>query len=319
MHPPQVRDEQFERLVTERADVQLMRASWVDTSTRIGAFRRIDRAWATSTRPGLSFVETSLATVRVRVEGSGARTVLFAADPPNVLEHYDALFAEVTPWARAACLELPGFGFSSPRRGFTFDVPSMSRIVRDVLTALGDGPFTLVFPCVSGFVGLRVASDEPRRVSHVALPQTPAWADMVGWSRRADPRGVLAMPFVGQALMRLRKRPIASAWYDVAAGDRDTARMLFRTANEAFDHGAAYCLASAFQSLFRRAPELGNRRPPGIVAWGTRDRTHRRSDPRGALPYLENASLTTLQVGHFPELEAPSAFASELRTALSDP
>ncbi|HEX4447149.1 MAG TPA: alpha/beta hydrolase [Polyangiaceae bacterium] len=286
---------------------------WLDTSPHFGAFWHADRAWATSTRAGISFIETELATVRVRVEGQGAITVLFAADPPNVVEHYDALFAEVAPWARVACFELPGFGFSAPRPGFGFDMAANSRVVREVLTSLGGGPFVLAFPCLSGFVALRVAAEEPERVSAVALSQTPSWADMVRWSRRVDPRGVLAMPVAGQAFVRLRRRAVADAWYRVAAGQDSTASALALTARAAFDHGAAYCLASAFQANFSGAsPDLGPR-TGGLVAWGMRDRTHRKSDPDGALEYLDGASVIRLHVGHFPELEAPSAFAAALK------
>lgn len=99
-----------------------MNATWLDTWARVGAFRNVDRAWAISTRPGTRFVETELATVRVRIEGTASPTILFAADPPNVLEHYDALFAEIAPWARAACVELPNG--SSPVRTRKSTTPS---------------------------------------------------------------------------------------------------------------------------------------------------------------------------------------------------
>jgi pimeloyl-ACP methyl ester carboxylesterase len=90
-----------------------------------------------------------------------------------------------------------------------------------------------------------------------------------------------------------------------------------RDAYAAFDRGAAYCLASAFQATFRGAPDTASRRAPGLVAWGSRDRTHRKSDPKGARAYLDGASVTELGVGHFPDLEAPEAFAAALKRAVT--
>jgi pimeloyl-ACP methyl ester carboxylesterase len=261
-------------------------------------------------------IETTAGSLRVRQAGDSGPHLVFAADPPNVLEQYDALFAELAPWARVAALELPGFGFSVARAGFDFSLTQMARAVGEALDALGSGPFTLAFPCVSGFVALELARARPDQVRFLCLMQTSSWQDLQRWAARVDPRGLLKKPGLGQLLMALRKRQVARGWYAVAAGDPEMARALTAATESAFDHGAGYCLASVFQALAGAAAPVPVA-VPGLVAWGKRDRTHRKSAPSGILPHLEAGTLHQLDVGHFPELEAPAQLAALLRAAIS--
>src|SRR5262245_23842863 len=107
--------------------------TWIDAAPVIGAGARADHAWAAQSRPGIRWIDADGSRIRVRVAGSGPRRIVFAADPPNTVEHYDALFAAITPWAQAVCVELPGFGFSRAAAGFAFTLDANARAVCAVL------------------------------------------------------------------------------------------------------------------------------------------------------------------------------------------
>src|SRR5712692_7568446 len=80
----------------------VMDATWLDRSPLFLQRRRMTQELVTH-GCGVEFIDLPQAIVRVRVEGQGRPTVVFVADPPNVVEHYDTLFELLSPWARVAC------------------------------------------------------------------------------------------------------------------------------------------------------------------------------------------------------------------------
>lgn len=111
---------------------------------------------------------------------------------------------------------------------------------------------------------------------------------------------------------------VIDSWYRVALG-RGRADPL-RTALEAWAHaakraGAHNSLASAFQMLshshdLELTPALGS--PiPALSVWGVADRSHRGTDRSSSLVGWpgHTTHIEFPDVGHFPELEAPAAFA----------
>ncbi|MCA9623780.1 MAG: hypothetical protein KC731_32380, partial [Myxococcales bacterium] len=57
---------------------------------------------------------------RPAVAAAEATTFVLAPDPPNVLEHHRATFEQLVEGGRVIGLELPGFGFSSLPKRFSF-------------------------------------------------------------------------------------------------------------------------------------------------------------------------------------------------------
>jgi pimeloyl-ACP methyl ester carboxylesterase len=250
----------------------------------------------------------------VRAVGRGARTVAIVPDPPNVIEHYDALIALLAEHFRVVCLEAPGFGFSVAKPDFDFGLEAMVESIGAALARLALGPYALAFPCFAGLVAVRLAAHHPELVSHLVLVQTPSWSEEIAWLQRVDARGLLQTPVVGQLLTSFGKRRVARAWYRAALPrDADPAPFV-RPALAAFDRGGAYCLASAFQAAAGRPdPALRPVPQPALVVWGGADRTHRRTDPRSILAYAPHADWAAFEgAGHFPDLEQPERFRDEL-------
>lgn len=297
-----------------------MDATWVDTLRLTRRGRRHDvEGWASGTRTGARFVDLPRARLRVRVGGEapagGAPTVVFACDPPNVVEHYDALLGLLAPRFRSVCVELPGFGFSTPKRGFGFSLEEYARTVADLLTALGAGPYLLAFPCVWAYAALGVAAERPELVSRLLLVQAPSWAEEVGWSRRIDRRGFIRTPFVGQALMASRPRQVAERWYRAALPRGASGSEEFLgPARRAFEHGACFCLGSFTQAWFGgRAPAFPTPSQPVLAVWGASDRSHGATDRRSILEHVPHAAYLEYEdAGHFPELERAERFVETL-------
>jgi pimeloyl-ACP methyl ester carboxylesterase len=132
---------------------------------------RVERALLAAMPGGAQFLELPTARLRVRVAGAGPRTFVFAADPPNVIEHYDALVAELSPHARLIVFESPGFGFSRAKGGYDFSIDSQARLVGDLLDSLAAKPAVLAF-------------EEPARIARDALAWLAADVPCVNTSSR---------------------------------------------------------------------------------------------------------------------------------------
>jgi len=291
-----------------------MDAGWIDRALLQRHLNRRRRDAAAPGRPGMRHVEIDEAFVRLRDDGEGPRTIVFMPDPPNLIEHYDRLFELLSPSHRVICLEIPGFGLSIPKDGFDFSFDAQAGFAAKILESLGAGPGVFAFPCVAGQLALRLAVDRPDLVSRVVLIQTPSWKEQIRWYHRVDPQGRLGTPVLGQIILAAGKRRIARGWYDVCTPDAATAARFDAVAQAGFDAGAGYSLASAFQKLAAEPePPPGAIAQPGLVLWGMKDRTHRRTDKRSSLARLPGAAYLEFEAaGHFPELEEPERFCEAL-------
>lgn len=253
------------------------------------------------------------ATLRVREEGRAEKTLVVATDPPNVLEHYDALVEAFAPRRRVVVFEPPGFGFSSPPHGAPLGLESMVRVTRELIAAVEAEPATLLFPCVGAYAAILVAARHPALVEALVLPQAPAWTQEMAWLDRVDRRRLLRAPLLGPLLVRSRRRDLARRWYEAALPPGADARPFVEPALRAFDRGAAFPLAEAFRAMEREGePRLLGATQPALLLWGDADRTHRPSDPVSLREVLPHADALTLPgCGHFPELEAPRRVADE--------
>lgn len=292
-----------------------MNGTWLDTLVTPWRRARVTRGPGSRTRPDLHFMHLRRASIRYRVAGNGGRCIVFCADPPVTLELYDELIAALAPDFRVVVFELPGFGLSLPRLGSGFELQAVAEVLREFLDGLGLAPYLLAFPCVPAYSALWLAGHYPQLVDGVVLMQAPDWQQELHWKHGRDPKNILARPYLGQILLRLLRRRRASLWYRLALGRRELLPHFSDTTECAFDHGAGFSLASAFQRhLNGPEPAFGSITQPALVVWGEADRSHPHTDRDSIRRYLPQATLLRLpQVGHFPELEAPQRFAEAVR------
>ena len=132
-------------------------ATWIDT---IGPRLRLRSALTSdrfNSRPDVRHASLPECIVRYRVSGSGPRTLVLATDPPVAVEQYDRLIELLKNDFRVVVFEIPGFGFSLPRSGFSFDFVKLNDVVARFLQRLECGPYILAFPCVAAYGAIDIA------------------------------------------------------------------------------------------------------------------------------------------------------------------
>ncbi|MEZ5503456.1 MAG: alpha/beta hydrolase [Halioglobus sp.] len=266
-------------------------------------------------------MDLPLARIRYRVSGSGPKTIVFVADPPNVIEHYDRLVELLAPSFRVICLDMPGFGFSYPKRGFTYSIHDQVEVASQLLKRLGFGPYYLAFSCGGAFAAVGLATQWPDLVSGVINIQAASWEEQAQWAQRVDLMGIVGTPVLGQLMLACVPNWVAKKWYEVALPKPTTAVEFAKIGSESLQHGACFCLASGLQQLRANVepPILQSVSQPSLVLWGTADRTHRRTDKNSSQRYFPDAEWHEFEhAGHFPELEMPEHFASLVREFVSE-
>lgn len=262
------------------------------------------------------FVRISTPVGPLRALDSGGHNrpcVVITPDGPNVIEHYRALIGLLGDQVRVICFDMPGFGFSRPRRDYDHSLAKGASAVLGVLDAFAVSRATLAFSCANGFYAMEAARLAPQRIASLVLAQTPSLETMHRWVERVIP-GVLKVPVVGQVLGHLVRRKAADRWYGAALARNTHPASYSGVSHDAFGAGACFCLASVVQSLIRAStPVLKGIDVPCTVVWGNQDRSHRGSRPESLLAFVPQAEVICFgDCGHFPDLESSGRFASIL-------
>jgi pimeloyl-ACP methyl ester carboxylesterase len=266
-------------------------------------------SFASHRAKGFDFVRLPLADLRVRIAGTGP-VVVNCPDPPNVLEHQEALIARLAERCTVICFEQPGFGFSRAKASFDFTPARYAEVLIGLLETLSLRDVTLALPCVSGLYALDVARRRPDLAAKVVLLQTPSLESQLRWLKAVSGRGILTTPILGQVVLHSFPHRLAKRWY-TRATPRHEELGLLQTRLLAKRAGAGNCMASALQAFGRLSPaQIQPVEQPGLVVWGAEDPTHPATDGRSGLSYFRGAQFVELPTGHFPELEQPAAVAS---------
>lgn len=289
-----------------------------------------ETGWALSTRPGLRLLDLPKARVRVRVAGSGRRTLVFACDMPNVVESFDEIIRLLGTEHRIVCFEQTGFGFSHPKPGFDFSLRDYADTMAAMLEALDLGPYVLVSPCQNVYQALLVAHERPRLVEALVLMQAVRWREMRAFADWAMDRFALAgalipargrwiagTPWLGQWLWAGMERGIARRTHPHVIHKAAERRARFRQIAEplyaAHEHGACACFGSAYQRYFDPRVTIPQAAQPALVLWADADRGHAHSDPRALLDYVPQAQWRRIEdTGHHLELENPEAVCAAI-------
>jgi pimeloyl-ACP methyl ester carboxylesterase len=298
--------------------------------------RHLDPQWVTMTRSGIRLIDLPTTQVRVRVAGTGSRTIVFACDMPNVVENYDEVIQQLGSDYRVVCFEQPGFGFSYPKPGFTFTRRAYADALAGMLRELAMGPYILAFPCVSIFYGLTVAQQHAGLIERLVLMQATSWPRQCAWAAKVVGRFLLATaalplfgtqvtatPFLGQAVWAATEPSFARRTHRhviyKAAERQELFNRLATPLYAAFDHGACNCMPSAFQHYFTDdETAIARVNQPTLILWATGDRSHKTSDSHGLMAYAPNATWQEVpDTGHHLELENPEVIAGAIKQFLS--
>lgn len=264
-------------------------------------------------------MELSHSYVRYRIEGEGKTTIVFATDPPIVLEQYDELIALLKNDFQVVVMELPGFGYSFPKPGMSFKFESVNQMIYEFLKKLDMGPYVLAFPCITAFSAIWLANRHPELVSDLVLMQAPTWQGAMAWKHGRDPRHILSTPIVGQIMLQFLKYRRVPTWLRLAVGNQVQLKPFIDTSVHALRAGACFSLASAFQYYLDGEPGfITPVRQKTLIVWGEKDGSHEKTIKSDSRSLAEASQCCHLaQAGHFPELEYPQLFVEKLRRFLS--
>ena len=277
--------------------------------------------YASQSRDGIRFMDLGQHLIRYRVLGNGPNVVVFVTDPPVVIEHYDYLADLLAKDYKVVIFEPPGFGFSVPSLGFDYRYTSLVDIIEVFLDKLALGPITFVAPCVLGYGAIGLAHRRPDLILQLVLPQVPSWAEILKWKQRRDPKGLLSIPVFSQLMLKKLKKQRTPLWFDMATGYSSKAASFNAIAQEAFEHGALFNLASGFQNLLTGTSPLPRElAAKTLFLWGEKDVSNCDTCKESSLEMIPHGHLIRLpDVGHFPELEAPDTFAMHLEAFVHPP
>ena len=272
-------------------------------------------------RDGIQFMDMGNCHIRYRVIGTGSTTLLFETDPPVVIEHYDELVSLLKNDYKIVIFEPPGFGLSIPSMSLSYDFNSVVAITERFLEKLNLGPYVFNAPCVLGYGALGLAYKRSDLISNLVLMQVPSWQEILKWKKLRDPKGILSTPILGQLLLQMLKRKRTPQWLEASLGNMDLHSHFNQVAQQAFENGASFNLASAFQQfLTGPSPLLKKPTQPTLVIWGELDNSHCHTCKSSSSQLVENAQMVSLpESGHFPELETPDIFCHHLDAFLNTP
>lgn len=275
--------------------------------------RRRRRARDAGGGEGIVFIDRPDCLLRARVLARhpvARPTLVIIPDAPNAIEHYHALIRRLGRSANVVCIEAPGSGFSFPRRDYDFSIERIAAALGAALEHLDLGPYVLIAPCGGAYPGVRLANEQPELIAGLAIVQAAGWEEEKHWIRRIDPKRRMSRPLVGQAICGLSSRRLSDTWYEAALAPGAPKEEFKATSREVLGRGGCFCLASLIQANRDAEPDLAPVTQPALVLWGTKDRTHARTERRTSLALAPAARYVEFaDAGHSPDLEQDERFA----------
>jgi pimeloyl-ACP methyl ester carboxylesterase len=270
------------------------------------------RQRAVASRPDIGLFEHDLSFIRYRVTGRDPAkpTLAILPDSPAVIESYDGFIAALEDRFNIALLELPGFGFSYPKKPEAMGFEESCNILAEALASLNLPRVVLVGPCIQGLFAARMAEIMGDALAGLIIAQTGDFAEEGKWVHKVLGGAVLVQPFTGQIGFRLnREKTSIGYWIPFAAGPNAPVEMLQDEARKIQQAGCCYALASQMQKLGADLPEL-NVTIPAAIVWGLADKSHAETDRRSVQKYAPAASYAEWDgIGHFTDIEAPERLA----------
>jgi pimeloyl-ACP methyl ester carboxylesterase len=256
-----------------------------------------------------------------RIAGSGPPVVLVHG-MVNSSRHWQAVAQRLADRYTVIAPDLVGHGDSATPRG-DYSLGAHAAVIRDLLSALGVGPATIVGHSLGGGIAMVFFWQFPHRVERLALVSSG------GLGREVSP------------LLRTAALPGTGALISLAAHTRVTDTLERAGAHLRHrNHGLGVQLQAiaraikplggpgqraAFAHSLRAVIDPRGQRVsatdrlyllsgvPTLIAWGERDRTIPLEHGRAAHAAIPHSRFVTLpRAAHFPHLEAPDELAEAL-------
>jgi pimeloyl-ACP methyl ester carboxylesterase len=276
-----------------------------------------------------------LESARRRLGGHDLHYVHGGSGPPLVFLHgvlgstrvWEHLAADLAADHVVVAPDLFGHGMSAKPAG-DYSLAGHAATVRDLLDALGLDRVTLVGHSLGGGIALEFTYLFPERVHGLVLVASGGLGREVSFLLRAPtlPGAELVLPLVASGFARRQGTALARALSLVGVrGSTDVAQAWHGFEQLADGEGRRAFLATiravvGIDGQRLSAAELLPRlHVPTLVVWGDRDRMIPLAHARDAVARMPDARLVVVEgAGHFPHLDAPEQFTTELRAFVAD-
>lgn len=245
----------------------------------------------------------------IRVWRSGTRhgnSFVVFPDPPNLIDHHSNALQKLARYYDVYCIELPGFGYSSVSRQFSFSMPDYLAALSELFDKLGITKAHVEVSCLGALILLHMAKVYPHYFERLYLLQCCSVDASKTWLNTVDLLDIIKTPIIGQLFMKHLKSLVARNWYRAALGEchKDQYRAFVDPVIMAFRDGAQFQLADAYQQVLQLDGSTLEVPHDAMVIWGEDDRTHAASDKKSVLQHVPHADYITFPgCGHFPSLE----------------
>lgn len=252
-------------------------------------------------------------------EGRG-RPIVFVHGTPSWSFEWRHAITALRKQHRCIAIDHLGFGLSDKPAGAPYRPADHAARLARFVEALDLRDFVLVVHDFGGPIGLPLALDG-KRVRSVVLVNTWMWA-------HDDPRVARLSRFIAGPIGRfLYLRLNASARWLLPASFADRRKLTpamrrhylgpFRARGSREAPWVLGCELTRSDAYHRSLWEkrAGLTRLPTMLVWGTRDRAFGEAHLTRFREVLPEANVVTLDVGHFPQEEAPDEVTEAIRRA----
>lgn len=256
---------------------------------------------------GTHNVQTTLGSVRFRIEGSGLQNVIFMPDAPAMLEHHHDLFVLRPNQFRFISIEPLGTGFSIPNNDFEFSFDQYASNLIEVIDKIGATNSIIAAGCSNAYFAILMANKRPDLVNKLLLWQAPSWEQQVQFVKSwVDPDGSLRI-LGGPDNYDKNKYAATRWWFEVSGGPSANAEDMICLTHRVFDNGGCQHLAELVHSILMQPPPSFQKiRKKVTILWCESDRTQKNSHPESILELTLNGKIMRWSnAGHLPEVEFP--------------
>ncbi|MDP9427268.1 MAG: alpha/beta fold hydrolase [Actinomycetota bacterium] len=265
--------------------------------------------------------------IRYLAEGEGPPLILLHGVGENALD-WDWVIPALARTHRVYAPDLPGSGGSARPRGDDYSPASFGRFLAAFQDALGVERAAVVGNSLGGLAGLRLALDDPDRVTALVLIAGAGLGRKVSLALRS-----LALPGYGGLAVAWGKRPpgavqrvLGRAALLFGSPRRTPAKWLkeqYKLARlPGFLEGQLATVRAQVSLRGQREillDRLSSLRVPTLVIWGERDRVLPLDQAREAISRIPDGSLELIpDCGHLPQVERPDHVAQTLVRFLSE-
>lgn len=259
--------------------------------------------------------------VRYLAAGDGPPLILLHGVGDNAFD-WSWVMPALARTHRVYAPDLPGSGGSAGPRGNDYSPASFERFLAAFMDALEVENTAVVGNSLGGLVGLRLALNDPDRVTALVLLAG------AGLGRKVSPAlRSLALPGYGRLAVAWGKRPPGAAQRALARATLlfgSPRRIPAKWLKEQYDLArrpgflkgqlatvrAQVGIRGQREILLSRLPSL---RVPTLVVWGERDRVLPPDQAREAVSRIPDGSLELIpDCGHLPQVERPDRVAEIL-------